>query len=195
MTEQPPRDHLERFERTEHVDEMLQVRPRPDHDAEQRQLLERRSQPRHLLAQSARIVGRGIDHAATLRGTRHVRMIVRPVGLDREGQARLLQERDHLRRLVEEGIDTGGVEPVARRVLEVGPRRLAAVGQSQPLRDGIVGNPDAAAGDRRGAAVERRLLEDDDRQALQRRGDGGRQAAGAAADDDDVTDVVIRHES
>src|SRR6185312_1132889 len=68
-----------------------------------------------------------------------------------------------------------------------------AVGKPRLLHLGIRGDPDHAAGPRRGAADKGGLLDHEHAQAFGSSNSGRRHAAGTGADDNDIVGLLGRH--
>ncbi|MNO88553.1 hypothetical protein D3C76_800080 [compost metagenome] len=120
-----------------------------------------------LRAEQAAVEQLRVKGAPAGQGTWQVRVIVRV--LRRDGithPAAAGQRFDHLRCVVQVGLQAGRVDLAARGSVEVAPRLFDTVVAALACEVVIVGDPDAAARDRRGAAELVALFQDQHAETL-----------------------------
>lgn len=144
-----------------------------------------------VLAELAGVEGERLDGAAH-RTAAVVLGVVVGVSLDpEEAHPPALAEQFHGgRTLVDVGVEAGGRDAAPGEAVEVLPDRRTAVVVALGAQRGVVGDPDAAAGDAGRTAVHLPLLDHDGGQAAVHGGQCGRHTATATADDDEVELVV-----
>ena len=171
------------------------IEPVYHHAAEQRELRQRRPQPRKVLSEFGAVETDGLEHAAAGGRSRLFRIIV-GIGFHRlQPDFRVrLEIADRLRPPRQKHFPQIGVFAFRNGTGEIAGGFGQAVIKARLLHQGVAGNPDHPAGPRRRAADEFGLLNDKNAQAL-RGGDGGRRhPTGARANDDDIVCIGSRHD-
>ena len=188
VVRQPLGDIDERGQRLGDIEEMLEIGiRRVEHHADEGDGLERQLQARHVLAQAADVVGRGQDRTTDLGAARQVRVVV---GIERRDELHLglaLEELDHPRAVLDEGVDHGFVVERSGLLHHVAAHGVGRIGRILLAAMLVHRNPEHPARQRGGAAEDRLLLQHDDVETALLGGDGGGQAGSAGADDDQVT--------
>ena len=138
-------------------------------------------------AQPPPVIGRRVERPAARARAGQVGVVVAGAGRKDEAGFRVLgHEVEHLRRRRDITRGSFPLEGVARRLADIVERGLGRVGEAAGAGLGVVGDPDHALGQRRGAAQNGRLLDDQDVEPEGGRGHGGGQPSGARSDDQHV---------
>ena len=151
-----------RSHRPRHPEHVRQIVAANHHAAECGHGLDRRAQLGEPRTKRPAIVFVRHQRAAALRGAGLVWMVVGPAGRQREGgNTFALEQLEHRRSVVHEGLGLGAVQPVANMVSKVGECILSGIGDASRLLMGVDRNPDHARGIGGGPAEQRLLLDHD----------------------------------
>ncbi|MNP00619.1 hypothetical protein D3C76_924120 [compost metagenome] len=184
MAAEAPAHMQEGARRAGHVEEGGEIGARHDRHAHERGLAHGPAQARQQRADFAGVVGRGDHLVPAAGGAGRVAMHVgNAVAVGELQRGVLLEEGDHVRAGLEEGVDARGVVVLAQLVAQVGARLLDVFLDTRTFRQRIARHPGPAAGPGGGAAEHRVLLHQHDLLAVPGGSDGGRQPGGAGADD------------
>ncbi len=189
MESDPPACVDERLRGAGGVQKCLQVRPGHDAHAQERGLVQLRSQ----LVQQVPAEPAGVDRFRTNRpspgaGAGHVSLDIRdPGAADELQRGVLLEKRHHMRPGLEQRIHPGRVVMLAEHVLEVGTRTVHVFDDPVRLREGVQRDPRPPARPRRRPAAHPVLFHHHDAQPVPGRRGRGRQTARSRPDDQQVT--------